>query len=220
MIERTNALFQMSFAPRTLTQKAFLTLLNAPSVPVVFASGPAGTGKTLLACTVGAQQLALGKVQRLIVTRPAVSVDEQHGYLPGTLDQKMDPWTRPVFDSLRRFYRPRDIEKLREEGVVEVCPLAYMRGRTFEDSWIIADEMQNSTPSQMRMVLTRIGEGSKLVVTGDPAQHDRGYDQNGLIDFLTRLGCSSESIKSIQFTDEDIIRHPVIKEILEVYRDQ
>ena len=210
----------MSFAPRTLTQKAFLTLLNAPSVPVVFASGPAGTGKTLLACTVGAQQLALGKVQRLIVTRPAVSVDEQHGYLPGTLDQKMDPWTRPVFDSLRRFYRPRDIEKLREDGVVEVCPLAYMRGRTFEDSWIIADEMQNSTPSQMRMVLTRIGEGSKLVVTGDPAQHDRGYDQNGLIDFLTRLGCSSESIKSIQFTEEDIIRHPVIKEILEVYRDQ
>lgn len=210
----------MSFAPRTLTQKAFLTLLNAPSVPVVFASGPAGTGKTLLACTVGAQQLALGKVQRLIVTRPAVSVDEQHGYLPGTLDQKMDPWTRPVFDSLRRFYRPRDIEKLREDGVVEVCPLAYMRGRTFEDSWIIADEMQNSTPSQMRMVLTRIGEGSKLVVTGDPAQHDRGYDQNGLIDFLTRLGCSSESIKSIKFTEEDIIRHPVIKEILEVYRDQ
>ena len=208
----------MSFAPRTLTQKAFLTLLNAPSVPVVFASGPAGTGKTLLACTVGAQQLALGKVQRLIVTRPAVSVDEQHGYLPGTLDQKMDPWTRPVFDSLRRFYRPRDIEKLREEGVVEVCPLAYMRGRTFEDSWIIADEMQNSTPSQMRMVLTRIGEGSKLVVTGDPAQHDRGYDQNGLIDFLTRLGSSSESIQHIQFSDEDIIRHPVIKEILEVYK--
>jgi phosphate starvation-inducible PhoH-like protein len=210
----------MSFAPRTLTQKAFLTLLNAPSIPVVFASGPAGTGKTLIACTVGAQQLAMGKVQRLIVTRPAVSVDEQHGYLPGTLDEKMDPWTRPVFDSLRRFYTPNDIDRMRRHGVVEVCPLAYMRGRTFEESWIIADEMQNSTPSQMRMVLTRIGEGSKLVVTGDPAQHDRGYDQNGLIDFLTRLGCSSESIKSIQFGEEDIIRHPVIKEILEVYRDQ
>ena len=162
----------------------------------------------------------MGKVQRLIVTRPAVSVDEQHGYLPGTLDQKMDPWTRPVFDSLRRFYAPKKIMQMREDGVVEVCPLAYMRGRTFEDSWIIADEMQNSTPSQMRMVLTRIGEGSKLVVTGDPAQHDRGYDQNGLIDFLTRLGSSSESIQHIQFTDEDIVRHPVIKEILAVYRDQ
>jgi len=210
----------MIFLPRTVTQKAFLTLLNAPSVPVVFASGPAGTGKTLLSCAVGAQQLALGKVQRLIVTRPAVSVDEQHGYLPGTIDDKMDPWTRPVIDSLRKYFRPKDIDSMRKDGVVEVCPLAYMRGRTFDHSWIIADEMQNSTPSQMRMVLTRIGEGSKLVVTGDPAQHDRGYDQNGLIDFLTRLGTSSESIQHIQFSEQDIIRHPVIKEILEVYKYQ
>lgn len=210
----------MIFVPRTVTQKAFLTLLNAPGVPVVFASGPAGTGKTLLSCAVGAQQLALGKVQRLIVTRPAVSVDEQHGYLPGTIDDKMDPWTRPVIDSLRKYFRPKDIDSMRKDGVVEVCPLAYMRGRTFDHSWIIADEMQNSTPSQMRMVLTRIGEGSKLVVTGDPAQHDRGYDQNGLIDFLTRLGTSSESIQHIQFSEQDIIRHPVIKEILEVYKYQ
>jgi phosphate starvation-inducible PhoH-like protein len=202
--------------PRTATQRIFTNILNAGSVPVVIASGPAGTGKTVLACTVGAEQLALGKVKRLVITRPAVSVDEQHGYLPGTLEQKMDPWTRPVFDSLRLYFKPKEIASLRADGALEVCPLAYMRGRTFDNAWILADEMQNSTPSQMRMVLTRIGQGSKLVVTGDPAQHDRGYDENGLVDFLTRLG-ESDSIKHVQFTESDIVRHPVIKEILDVY---
>lgn len=203
---------------RTATQHLFIGLLNARHVPIVFVSGPAGTGKTLLACHVGAEHLALKKVERLVVTRPAVSVDEQHGFLPGTLEKKMEPWTRPVFDSLRRFYTPRTITQMNKDGIVEVCPLAYMRGRTFENSWIIADEMQNATPNQMKMVLTRIGEGSKLVVTGDPRQHDRGFEDNGFVDFLNRLQKSSTvSIEHVEFTDADIVRHPVVKDVLEMY---
>jgi phosphate starvation-inducible PhoH-like protein len=146
-------------SPRTPAQRLFCTLLNASHVPIVLVSGPAGTGKTLLACNIGADFLARRKVERLVVTRPAVSVDEQHGFLPGTIEKKMEPWTRPVFDSLRRHYTPRGIDILQANGQLEICPLAYMRGRTFDNSWIIADEMQNATPNQVKMVMTRIGEG-------------------------------------------------------------
>lgn len=208
----------MAIFPRTVTQRFFVDLLNAPHIPIVFASGPAGTGKTLLACHVGAQHLAAGKVQKLVVTRPAVSVDEQHGFLPGRIEKKMEPWTRPVYDSLRRYYTSKDIENLRDNGQFEVCPLAYMRGRTFEDSWIIADEMQNATPNQMLMMLTRIGLGSKLVLTGDPNQHDRGYEENGFSDFLKRLEKSTvNSIDHVEFTEADILRHPIVKDVLEIY---
>lgn len=206
--------------PRTPTQRLFYGLLNASHIPIVLVSGPAGTGKTLLACHVGADFLAQKKVERLVVTRPAVSVDEQHGFLPGSLEDKMEPWTRPVFDSLRRHYTSRGIENLRANDQIEICPLAYMRGRTFENAWIIADEMQNATPSQMKMVLTRIGEGSKLVVTGDPSQHDRGFDENGFTDFLKRLHASSRpsrAIEHVEFTEADIVRHPVVKDVLSIY---
>lgn len=204
--------------PRTANQRLFVDLLKAPRPPIVFASGPAGTGKTLVACHVGAEALAKGRFQRLIVTRPAVSVDEQHGFLPGTLEQKMDPWTRPVFDALRKFYTQRDLLRMTADGIIEVCPLAYMRGRTFDNAWIIADEMQNATPSQMRMVMTRIGNDSKLVVTGDPAQHDRGFERNGLIDFTDLLGKKPKlSIQHIRFDESDVVRHPVIRDVLEVY---
>lgn len=208
----------MNIAPRTATQRLYVQLLNASNKPIVFASGPAGTGKTLLACHIGAEHLARNKVQKLIITRPAVSVDEQHGFLPGTLEKKMEPWTRPIYDSLRKHYTPRGIQILESQGQFEVCPLAYMRGRTFENAWIIADEMQNATPNQMQMVLTRIGIGSKLVVTGDPMQHDRGYEDNGLTDFIRRLEKSNcNTIEHIQFTDEDVSRHPIIKDVLAIY---
>lgn len=185
--------------------------------PVVIATGPAGTGKTLLACQVGSKALASGQVQRLILTRPAVSVDEQHGFLPGNLNKKMEPWTRPMFDALYRYWSVKKVQDMVYDQQIEVCPLAYMRGRTFDNAWIIGDEMQNSTPSQMKMLLTRIGEGSKMVIAGDGAQHDRGFEENGLVDLVRRLDLDSESIKHIMFTDDDVVRAEVIKEILKIY---
>jgi len=171
-----------------------------------------------LACHAGSKALANRQVDRLILTRPAVSVDEQHGFLPGTLEKKMEPWTRPMFDCLHRYMSPKQVRALIEDGKIEISPLAYMRGRTFDNAWIIGDEMQNSTPSQMKMLLTRIGEGSKLVVAGDIQQHDRGFEDNGLADLVNRSNPASLSIRHINFTDEDVVRSEVIKEVLSMYR--
>jgi len=201
---------------RNLAQRRYMDLLTS-HVPIVIGSGPAGTGKTLLACNIGSKTLQRGGVSKLVLTRPAVSVDEQHGFLPGNLDQKMSPWTRPMFDALARHFRPKEIKMMMEEGKIEVCPLAYMRGRTFDDAWIIGDEMQNSTPSQMKMLLTRIGFNSKLVIAGDVQQHDRGFEHNGLSDLISKLN-DSENIQHIQFTEADIERHEVIKEVLRMYQ--
>jgi len=206
----------MAFSPRNLAQRKYIDLLYS-SVPVIVGTGPAGTGKTLLACHAGSKALATRKVERLILTRPAVSVDEQHGFLPGSLDKKMEPWTRPMFDALHRYMSPKQVKLLIEERKIEICPLAYMRGRTFDNAWIIGDEMQNSTPSQMKMLLTRIGEGSKMIVAGDIAQHDRGFEINGLSDLVSRIFIDSESVIHMKFTDEDIVRSDVIKEILRMY---
>jgi len=138
--------------------------------------------------------------------------------LPGTLMEKMAPWTRPIFDVFEEYYTPDQIEYMINDNKVEIAPLAYMRGRTFKNSFIIADEMQNATDSQMKMLLTRIGDNSKIVVTGDLAQHDRGYEQNGLKMFIERLlNKGSDRIKLVQFSSADIERHPVVEEVLNLY---
>jgi len=201
--------------PRTLVQRRYIDVLSS-NVPVVIGTGPAGTGKTLLACHMGSKALVSGRVERLILTRPAVSVDEQHGFLPGNLNKKMEPWTRPMFDALHRFMPVKKVNELIYEQRIEICPLAYMRGRTFDNAWIIGDEMQNSTPSQMKMLLTRIGEGSKMVIAGDLAQHDRGFEANGLLDLVNRIP-KSRSISHIEFGEDDVVRAEVIKEILQMY---
>jgi phosphate starvation-inducible PhoH-like protein len=198
-------------SPRGVVQRRYLDLLQS-SVPIIIGTGPAGTGKTLLACHAGARALVKGQVNRLVLTRPAVSVDEQHGFLPGSLDKKMEPWTRPMFDCLHKYISPKELKEY-----VEICPLAYMLGRTFEKAWIIGDEMQNSTPAQMKMLLTRLGEGSKMVVTGDVQQHDRGFEDNGLSDLTSRVFTISDYIQHVEFTDEDVVRHPAIREILSMY---
>ena len=203
-------------SPRTFNQRRYLDLLYS-SVPVVVGTGPAGTGKTLLACHAGSKALLAGQVQRIILTRPAVSVDEQHGFLPGNLNKKMEPWTRPMFDALYRYFSPKKVNDMVYDQQIEICPLAYMRGRTFENAWVVADEMQNSTPSQMKMLLTRVGEGSKMVVAGDTQQHERGFEDNGLSDLLMRVCSLSTNIHHIEFTEDDVIRSEVIKEILRMY---
>jgi len=197
-----------------------LTLAN-PKKDVVFGIGPAGTGKTLIAVLTAIKFFKEGIVDKIIVTRPAVSVDEDLGFLPGTLEQKMAPWTRPIFDVLREYFTAKEIESMIAEGVIEIAPLAYMRGRTFKKAYIIADEMQNSTANQMKMLLTRLGEGSKMAVTGDLNQADRMSD-NGLIDFinqLTRFG-NSTHLDYVTFDHQDIERHNAVREVLEVYGDE
>jgi len=206
-------------APRNSNQHKYLHKLLDQSKNIVFAIGPAGTGKTLIACQVGVKLLKEGAIDKIIVTRPAVSVDEDHGFLPGTLQEKMEPWTRPIFDVLSDYYYSRDIENMIREGVIEISPLAYMRGRTFKNAYIIADEMQNATPNQMKMLLTRLGEGSKMVVTGDLRQADR-LEDNGLIDFCRKLEDRSlDCLDIVEFETGDIERHEAVKEVLELYGD-
>ena len=209
---------RVSITARNANQKLYLQKLYSESTSIVLAIGPAGTGKTMLAVQYGIKMFQEGLVDKIVVTRPAVSVDEDLGFLPGDLNEKMAPWTRPIFDVLGEYYQKKDIAKMLEEGVIEISPLAYMRGRTFKNAYIVADEMQNATVNQMKMLLTRLGEGSKMVVTGDLAQADRLSD-NGLIDFCKLLEQKEylEHIDIIQFDARDIERHNAVKEVLAVY---
>ena len=211
---------QVHIIPRSTNQERYLELLKNPKKYIVFAIGPAGTGKTLLGVQMAIKLFKEGVIDKIVVTRPAVSVDEEHGFLPGTLNQKMEPWTRPIFDVFAEYYHPKQVAEMLEDGVLEISPLAYMRGRTFKNAFIVADEMQNATPSQMKMLLTRIGEGSRMVVTGDLQQADRPKE-NGLLDFV-KLFEQHEGHRMLDiawFDPKDVERHPVVKEILSIYKE-
>ena len=210
----------VTILPRNRNQEEYVVKLLDETKDIVFGVGPAGTGKTLLAVQVAVKMFKEGKIDKIIVTRPAVSVDEDLGFLPGTLEQKMAPWTRPIFDVLREYFDARQIEGMIEEGIIEIAPLAYMRGRTFKSAFILADEMQNATPNQMKMLLTRLGEGSMMAVTGDLAQADRLKD-NGLIDFTKLLETKNTSrLDVVRFEQGDIERHEAVKEVLNIYGDE
>jgi phosphate starvation-inducible protein PhoH and related proteins len=212
---------QVTIIPKNLSQEDYLALLDDDAKAIVFAMGPAGTGKTMLGVLAAIDAMKNGRCEKIVITRPAVSVDEQHGFLPGTLVEKMAPWTRPIFDVMEEYWSPQDIENMIEENIIEIAPLAYMRGRTFKNSWIIADEMQNATPSQMKMLLTRIGDNSKIVVTGDLAQHDRGFENNGLKDFVALLKKKqSPMIGVVEFQRKDVERHAAVTAVLEIYGDE
>jgi len=206
--------------PKSLNQEHYIELLTNQTKHIVFATGPAGTGKTMLAMLAGIKAFKEGQVSKLILTRPAVGVDdERHGFLPGNINAKMEPWTKPLFDVIQEYYNPREVARMLEEQAIEISPLAFMRGRTFKGSWVVADEMQNATPGQIKMLLTRLGEGSKIVVTGDTRQADRSDSDNGLLDFkgLVERYQQSKYVAGVEFERKDIARHPAVKEILDIY---
>jgi phosphate starvation-inducible PhoH-like protein len=204
--------------PKNESQETYVNILKNKHKKIVVANGPAGTGKTLFATEYGVKYFLTNVVEKLIFTRPSVAVDEDLGYLPGTLEEKMAPWIRPIYDILYKFMSPKEVTQLIEDKVIEIAPLGYMRGRTFQNSWIVADEMQNSTVSQMKMLLTRLGNNSRIIITGDLEQHDKKDELNGLEDFLRRFhGKRSDSISSFEFERKDILREEVVKEVLEIY---
>ena len=211
----------VSLVPRTRNQERLVLALQNVDTSIVVTVGPAGTGKTYLAMVAAVKALKEGAIDRIVMTRPAVGVEgEQHGFLPGNLVAKMEPWTRPLLDVMREYYRPQDIAAMIEDQVLEIAPLAFMRGRTFKNSWIIADEMQNATPAQVKMLMTRIGQDSKIIITGDVEQADRNRGDNGLMDLCERLEQSTvNGITVCKLETRDVQRHKIIGDVLRLYAD-
>ena len=217
---RTARRKRVQIYPKNLNQEIYLEKLNDIDKMVIFAIGPAGTGKTLLAVQWAIDQFKEKRFSRIVVTRPAVSVDEEHGFLPGDLNEKMAPWTRPIFDVFADNFSSQELENLIREGYIETSPLAYMRGRTFKNAVVVADEMQNATSNQMKMLLTRLGLGSSMIVTGDLSQADHPSN-NGLLEFLKLFKDFEDNryVDLCHFTSDDIERHEAVKEILAIYGD-
>ena len=211
----------IDIVPRTRNQERLVLALQDDNQPIVITAGPAGTGKTYLAMLAAVKAFREGAVDRIVLTRPAVGVeDEKHGFLPGDLNAKMDPWVRPLTDILREYYRQPEIMAMIADQTIEIAPLAFMRGRTFKTAYIIADEMQNATPAQCKMLMTRIGEGSKIVITGDVEQADRNRGNNGLMDLCQRLQKGGVTgIAVCHLDNHDIQRHRIIDSVLQLYTD-
>jgi phosphate starvation-inducible PhoH-like protein len=202
---------------KTIGQKQYVSRIRLSDI--VFGIGPAGTGKTYLAVVLAVVALKEGKVKRIVLTRPAVEAGESLGFLPGDLQEKVDPYLRPLYDALNDVLGPEQVAKSLERGLIEIAPLAYMRGRTLDDSFIILDEAQNSTPEQMKMFLTRLGFGSKMVITGDVTQIDlpRGK-KSGLIE-AERILRDVEEIGFIYFSEQDVVRHTLVQKIIIAYNE-
>lgn len=204
-----------AIVPKTLGQYAFAKAMD--NAAVVFAIGPAGTGKTFLAVTKAVSALKKGDVKRIVLTRPAVEAGESLGFLPGDLKEKVDPYLTPLYDALHNMLGNEQTEKLIEKGTIEIAPLAYMRGRTLDDAYVILDEAQNTTASQMKMFLTRLGFGSHMIITGDVTQIDLNHNQtSGLIE-ATRILEGLSEIKIMELSADDVVRHPIVQKIIERY---
>jgi phosphate starvation-inducible protein PhoH and related proteins len=202
-------------APKTVNQKRYVDSIRQNTV--TFGIGPAGTGKTFLAVALAAAALARREVNRIILTRPAVEAGERLGFLPGDMMAKIDPYLRPLFDALHDMIDPEKVTAHLERGVIEVAPLAFMRGRTLNDSFVILDEAQNTTPEQMKMFLTRLGFGSKMVITGDITQVDLPRDQRSGLVVVADILREVEGIEFVRFGGDDVVRHRLVQRIVEAY---
>lgn len=205
--------------PKSLNQEKYIVALLDQNTDIVVVSGPAGTGKTYLAILAAVKALRSGECKRIVLTRPAVAVeDEEHGFLPGDLNEKLAPWVRPMVDILHEYYTVKELAEMMAEQVIEFSPLGFMRGRTFKDSIIILDEGQNAKPGQLKMLMTRIGQNSKIVVTGDTDQTDQKKSDNGLLDLVNRLSKRPTlGITTCEFEVKDVQRHRIIGSVLKLY---
>lgn len=203
--------------PKTLGQKNYVDAIRKNMI--VFGLGPAGTGKTYLAMAMAITAFKNDEVSRIILTRPAIEAGEKLGFLPGDLQSKVDPYLRPLYDALYQIMGAESFAKNMEKGLIEVAPLAYMRGRTLDNAYIILDEAQNTTPAQMKMFLTRIGFGSKVVITGDSSQKDLAPGVKSGLDVATRVLSKIDDIAFCQLTSKDVVRHPLVQKIVKAYDD-
>ena len=203
--------------PKTLGQKQYVDAIRDHMI--VFGLGPAGTGKTYLAMAMAITAFKNNEVSRIILTRPAIEAGEKLGFLPGDLQSKVDPYLRPLYDALYQIMGAESFNKNMEKGLIEVAPLAYMRGRTLDNAYIILDEAQNTTPAQMKMFLTRIGFGSKVIVTGDASQKDLAPDTRSGLDIATKVLAKIDDIAFCKLTSKDVVRHPLVQKIVRAYDD-
>ncbi len=203
--------------PKTFGQKNYVDAIDKNMI--VFGTGPAGTGKTYLAMAKAITAFKKGEVERIILTRPAIEAGERLGFLPGDLQSKIDPYLRPLYDALYEIMGAESFQKNMEKGLIEVAPLAYMRGRTLDNAYIVLDEAQNTTQSQMKMFLTRIGFGSKAIITGDQTQKDLSADTKSGLDVALKVVRNIEGIAICQLTSKDVVRHPLVQKIVEAYEN-
>jgi phosphate starvation-inducible PhoH-like protein len=206
------------YKPKTYNQAQYVNALNKKEDSITVVVGPAGTGKTLMACNSAVNYLKESKIDKIIITRPVVPVEEDIGFLPGSMVKKMDPWTRPIFDIFEEYYSKAQVNNMVLNGQIEISPLGYMRGRTFKNAFIIADEMQNSSPNQMYMLLTRIGENSRMVITGDLEQSDK-LENNGLKDLIQKLKSTTDTknIMLVELNKTDIQRSELVNQVVALY---
>ena len=215
--------FEKKYLAKSEGQRLYRKSLYDNNIDLLVCSGPAGSGKTSLACEYSLEMLKQNKINKIIITRPTKTIEENLGYLPGDINDKMYPWTRPVFDIFQEYFTQSEIDYYIRDNIIEICPLGFIQGRTFKNSIIIADEMQNSSESQMFMLLTRLGDQSKMIINGDLNQIK---DKNGLKDLIHKLNLKypseidkyHNSISLINLNNNDIQRHEIIKKIIEIYQ--